>query len=200
MPRCAEYLTNTINLQIFNTLCENGLVAFLKEVGNTTLNDGTILVGFIKNLKTFHAASIIMFLVILVLIVVLSIVHMIRIKRWKDEKIIIGVMAILMSICIVWALVLFYTEEQVSRHIMSLIVALQMLLVMHFTPKSKVVVVGFAVVFGLIGWQYRGDVNTFKLQQEGGKGSIITEDAKLLEGAFEVAEGGSAYDNTVLYV
>ena len=121
-------------------------------------------------------------------------------KTWKDEKIITGIIAVLMCICIVWALVLFYTEEQVSRHIMSLIVALQMLLTMCFIPKNKAFIIGLVVVFGLVGWQYRGDVYTFVLPREGGAGSIVEADARLLTTAFEASQSENAWENTVLYV
>ena len=200
MPRCAAYLYDTINLQIFKTLLESGVFAFLKEVIKTTINDGIGLVGFLLSFNTFYAASIISFLLLLGLIVVAVILRKKEEKTWKDEKIITGIMAILVCICIVWALVLFYTEEQVSRHIMSLIIALQMLLVMYFVPKKNALIVGLVLVSGLIGWQYRGDGYTFVLPREGGAGSIMREEAEALQTAFESEDGVSPWENTVLYV
>lgn len=200
MPRCAAYLYDTINLQIFKTLFENGIFAFLKEVFATTINDGIGLVGFLFSFKTFYAASMISFFVLLLLIVVFVVMKKKQLKTFKNEKIITGIMAILVCVCIVWALVLFYTEEQVSRHIMSLIIGLQMILVMYFIPKKKALILSLVVVFGLVGWQYCGDEYTFVLPREGGAGSIMTEEAKALQTAFESVDGEIPWENTVLYV
>lgn len=200
MPRCAAYLYDTINLQIFKTLLEDGIVVFLKEVVLTTLNDGKGLIGFMLSFKTFYAASIISFLILLGMIVAVVLIRRRQLKTWNDEKIITGIMILFVCICIIWALVLFYTEEQVSRHIMSLIIALQILLVMYYVPKKMTYVAVIILVMGLVGWQYRGDGYTFALPREGGAGSIVTEDAKLLLNAFEVTDGEKPWENTVLYV
>jgi len=200
MPRCAAYLYDTINLQIFETLLGSGVFAFLKEVVTTTIYDGMGLASYLLSFNTFYAASIISFLVLLGLIVAAVLVRKKQLKTWKDEKIVTGIMATFTCICIVWALVLFYTEEQVSRHIMSLIVALQMLLIMYFVPKKNALIIAFAVIFALIGWQYRGDGYTFVLPREGTEGSIVTEEAMTLQDAFEVVDGESPWENTVLYV
>jgi len=199
MPRCAAYLYDTINLQIFETLLGSGVFAFLKEVIKTTVYDGMGLVSYLLSFNTFYAASIISFLVLLGLIVVSVLVRKKQVKTFKDEKLITGIMAIFVCICIVWALVLFYTEEQVARHIMSLIIALQMLLVIYFLPKNKALIIALVVMFGLVGWQYRADGYTFALPKEGGAGSVMTEEAKDLQNAFEVVEGQSPWQNTVLY-
>ena len=200
MPRCAAYLYDTINLQIFETLLGSGVFAFLKEVIKTTIYDGMGLASYLLSFKTFYAASIISFLILLGLIVVSVWMRKKELQTWKDEKLVTGIMAILVCICIVWALVLFYTEEQVARHIMSLIVALQMLFVMYFVPKNKALIIGLVVMFGMVGWQYHGDGYTFVLPKEGGEGSIVTEDAVELKNAFEVVESESPWENTVLYV
>lgn len=200
MPRCAAYLYDTINLQIFTTLFESGIFVFIKEVITTTIQDGIGLIGFMLSFKTFYAASIFSFLILLGLILVSVVVQSKQLKTVKNEKIITGIMAIFVSICIVWALVLFYTEEQVSRHIMSLIIALQILLVMYFLPKKNMLIACLVVMFALVGWQYSGDGYTFILPREAGAGSILEEEAKVLKTAFESKEGESPWENTVLYV
>lgn len=200
MPRCAAYLYDTINLQIFKTLFERGIFAFIGEVVKTTINDGIGLVGFMLSFKTFYAASIFSFLILLALIFVSVLMRRKQLKTFKNETIITGIMAILMCVCIVWALVLFYTEEQVSRHIMSLIIALQMLLVMYFVPKNKGLIAGLVIVFALVGWQYHGDDYTFALPREAGAGGILDEEAEVLKTAFESIEGATPWENTVLYV
>ncbi len=200
MPRCAAYLYDTINLQIFKTLLESGVFAFLKEVISTTINDGLGLVDFLLSFGTFYAASIISFLILLGLIVVAVLVQKKQVKTFKDEKIVTGIMAILVCICVVWALVLFYTEEQVSRHIMSLIIGLQMLLVMYFIPKNKGLIAALVVVLALVGWQYYGDGYTFALPRDGSSGHIVEENAESLEKAFELTDGENPWENTVLYV
>lgn len=200
MPRCAAYLYDTINLQIFKTLFESGIFAFIKEVITTTINDGIALLGFMLSFKTFYAASIFSFLILLILILVSVVVQSKQLKTLKNEKIITGIMAIVMSVCIVWALILFYTEEQVSRHIMSLIIGLQMLLVMYFVPKKKTFIAGIVIVFTIVGWQYRADGYTFMLPRETGAGSILKEEAEMLKTAFDCVEEENPWENTVLYV
>lgn len=200
MPRCAPYLYAHINMQIFGTLLEDGIFAFIKEVITTTVQDGIVLLGFMFSFKTFYAASLFTFFILLIMVFLFVIIKRKQLKTWKDEKIITALMVLFVCVCIIWAMIIFYTEEQISRHIMSVIIALEMLVVMCFLPKKKPIIVGMTVLFFLIGWQYSGDAYTFMLPQETGTGSIVKEEAKALETAFTAVESENPWENTVLYV
>ena len=203
MPRCAAYLEATINLGIFSVFAQQGIVAFIKEVLYTTVVDGIALfTDYVLKFGKFYMASVVTLIVLCVVVAANVIKNIVKEKTAKKYETVLGIMALFTVFCIVWAMILFYTEEQVARHGIALVICLQLLVAMYYKPQKKAVSAVLVIVLAFLGWNYSADKGAFYIPTDKDQfGNLpIEQQVSEITDAVEISQSNTEWDNTVAYV
>lgn len=203
-PRSAAYFFPLIDTEMFSVLKEEGFLSFVSFVFLKLFNGlKTIAKLMLQSMSEPNAfASIYALFFFLVAVTFIVFCLKLRNRRQKQSaQYAPALMALLICAAILLAIVLFYSIQMGSRHLIVLCLFLQFTVVCLFSVPVKALA-AITVAIGLLSWSAFGDRFIFSLPKAGEDvlfPDLVLEDAELLSDAFSVKDSDNRWDNTVVY-